>query len=168
MAAALITGIPVSVYADLVNPTSRSSLAADFKNGNTPSWYLALPSAAQSYIEQVAMQASAANPSYAQLTYSPTSDYTLGTDVVEPSTAASKTEGPAASVSSVPGQEQDVASTATSTGTTTSTDDAFATAFGTTAGAKATSSTKKAAAPMQTVGLTGALLGGVLAAIVAL
>jgi len=167
MAAALITGIPVSVYADLVNPTSRSSLAAEFKNGNTPSWYLALPSAAQSYIEQIAIQASSANPSYAQLTVSPASDYTLGTDVVEPSTGPAKTEGPVASVSSV-GQEQDVANTATSTGSGTSTDDAFATAFGTTAGAKATSSTKKAAAPLQTVGLTGALLGGVLAAIVAL
>lgn len=159
MAAALVTGIPVSVYADLINPTSRSSLAADFKNGNTPSWYLALPSAAQSYIEQVALQASSANPSYAELTYSPTSDYTLGTNVVEPSTAP-QTQDPA--ITSTPTSKADAA-------ISTSTDNGIATAFGTTSGgAKASSTTKKGAASMQTAGLTGALLGGVLAAIVAL
>lgn len=169
MAAALITGIPASVYGDLIIPASRSSLAAEFKNGNTPAWYQALPSYAQSYIQQIALQASSANPSYAELTYVPAAaaPITVGTDVVDPTKAATKAQGPA--VAATIAQAEVVVSSASATHATTSAaDNTLATAFGSTAGAAAATTSKKAAAPIQTVGLTGALLGGVLAAIVAL
>jgi hypothetical protein len=41
---------------DLMQPSLRSSIASDFKAGNTPSWYLALPTAVQSYIQALNKQ----------------------------------------------------------------------------------------------------------------
>ncbi|KIW02268.1 uncharacterized protein PV09_06418 [Verruconis gallopava] len=52
----LLTGVPASVYADLANPTSRSSLQSEFKAGHTPAWYSSLPPDAKSYIQAVQTQ----------------------------------------------------------------------------------------------------------------
>jgi hypothetical protein len=46
----------MSVLGDLLDPASRSSLAAEFKNGTTPSWYQGLPTSIQSYISAVNKQ----------------------------------------------------------------------------------------------------------------
>lgn len=59
----------MSVLGDLLDPSSRSSLAAEFKNGTTPSWYQSLPTSIQSYIsvvnEQINAGALSANTSAA-------------------------------------------------------------------------------------------------------
>ncbi|OCL13907.1 hypothetical protein AOQ84DRAFT_411041 [Glonium stellatum] len=48
--AAIMTGVPASVLVQLISPSGRSSIAAEFKAGATPSWYQALPSPVKSYI----------------------------------------------------------------------------------------------------------------------
>ncbi|KAH8694964.1 hypothetical protein BGW36DRAFT_381827 [Talaromyces proteolyticus] len=52
----IMTAVPMSVLGDLLDPISRSSLAAEFKNGTTPSWYQSLPTSIQSYISVVNQQ----------------------------------------------------------------------------------------------------------------
>lgn len=52
----LITAVPLSVMADLVNPLSRSSLASEFQAGNTPGWYQSLPTGVKSYLSVVHSQ----------------------------------------------------------------------------------------------------------------
>lgn len=49
----LISAMPPNVLMDLVNPARRSSLASDFKAGNTPSWYGSLPTDVKSYLSVV-------------------------------------------------------------------------------------------------------------------
>jgi len=52
----IITAVPASVIVDLSQPSLRSSIASEFKAGNTPSWFLALPSDVKSYIESLQTQ----------------------------------------------------------------------------------------------------------------
>ncbi|QKX56961.1 uncharacterized protein TRUGW13939_04069 [Talaromyces rugulosus] len=52
----IMTSVPMSVLGDLLDPASRSSLAAEFKNGTTPTWYQGLPTSIQSYISAVNKQ----------------------------------------------------------------------------------------------------------------
>lgn len=49
----LISAVPPTVLVDMVNPSRRSALASDFKAGNTPSWYGALPTDVKSYLSVV-------------------------------------------------------------------------------------------------------------------
>lgn len=49
----LISAVPPTVLLDMVNPARRSALASDFKAGNTPSWYTALPTDVKSYLSVV-------------------------------------------------------------------------------------------------------------------
>jgi len=37
--AAIMTGVPAFVLVQLINPSGRSSIAAEFMAGATPSWY---------------------------------------------------------------------------------------------------------------------------------
>jgi hypothetical protein len=48
-----MTGVPGSVLGELANPTARSSIASEFKAGNTPQWYINLPSEVKSYISSL-------------------------------------------------------------------------------------------------------------------
>lgn len=50
LVAAIMTGVPAFVLVQLINPSGRSSIAAEFMAGATPSWYQALPSPVKSYI----------------------------------------------------------------------------------------------------------------------
>lgn len=45
-----MTGVPAFVLVQLINPSGRSSIAAEFMAGAAPSWYQALPSPVKSYI----------------------------------------------------------------------------------------------------------------------
>lgn len=49
----IISAVPPTVIVDLVNPARRSSLASDFKAGNTPTWYGSLPTDVKSYLSVV-------------------------------------------------------------------------------------------------------------------
>jgi hypothetical protein len=53
LAQMILTALPVSVLTDLGNAHSRSSLASQFKAGNTPDWYINLAPAVKSYVESV-------------------------------------------------------------------------------------------------------------------
>ncbi|KAE9372840.1 hypothetical protein N431DRAFT_467070 [Stipitochalara longipes BDJ] len=93
----IITGVPVSVLVELAQPALRSSIASEFKAGNTPQWYQTLPTAVKSYIES--LQSFVANgqydPSATQPTYSfpvPTSTTTAGNNKIK--TTSSKAESP--------------------------------------------------------------------------
>lgn len=50
---ALFTGVPQTALIELMNSAGRSSIRSEFAAGNTPSWYLALPSPVKSYIESI-------------------------------------------------------------------------------------------------------------------
>ncbi|RJE21401.1 hypothetical protein PHISCL_06271 [Aspergillus sclerotialis] len=54
----IISAVPPTVLVDLVNPARRSSLASEFKAGNTPSWYGSLPTDVKSYLSVVKKQIS--------------------------------------------------------------------------------------------------------------
>lgn len=54
----IISAVPPTVIVELMNPSRRSSLAAEFKAGNTPSWYGALPTDVKSYLSVVKKQIS--------------------------------------------------------------------------------------------------------------
>ncbi|KUL86016.1 hypothetical protein ZTR_06460 [Talaromyces verruculosus] len=73
---AIMTAVPLSVLGDLLDSSSRSSLASDFQNGSTPAWYQSLPSSITSYISVVNSQihagALSANTSVAVATSSST------------------------------------------------------------------------------------------------
>jgi hypothetical protein len=56
LVAAIITGVPPSILVALAQPTARSSIAADFKAGNTPAWYQTLALPVKSYIESLESQ----------------------------------------------------------------------------------------------------------------
>ncbi|RAQ74874.1 hypothetical protein COH20_001547 [Aspergillus flavus] len=49
----IIKNVPPSALAQLVVPAQRSALASEIDAGNTPSWYLALPSDVKSYMSEV-------------------------------------------------------------------------------------------------------------------
>lgn len=49
----IITAVPASILIELAQPSLRSSIASEFKAGNTPQWYATLPSAVKSYIESL-------------------------------------------------------------------------------------------------------------------
>ena len=49
----IITGVPVSVLVELAQSSLRSSIASEFKAGNTPQWYQTLPTAVKIYIESL-------------------------------------------------------------------------------------------------------------------
>ncbi|OCK79490.1 hypothetical protein K432DRAFT_393859 [Lepidopterella palustris CBS 459.81] len=51
--AAIMTGVPASVLVQLINPAGRSSIASEFKAGETPAWYSALPEPVKSYIVSI-------------------------------------------------------------------------------------------------------------------
>jgi hypothetical protein len=56
---AIITAVPASILVELPQPSLRSSIASEFKAGNTPQWYATLPSAVKSYIESLETQVEA-------------------------------------------------------------------------------------------------------------
>ncbi|EED19681.1 conserved hypothetical protein [Talaromyces stipitatus ATCC 10500] len=56
---AIMTAIPLSVLGDLIDSSSRSSLASEFRNGSTPAWYQSLPASIKSYISVVNSQINA-------------------------------------------------------------------------------------------------------------
>lgn len=47
----ILTALPTSVITELLNPSARSSIASEFKAGNTPGWYQSLDPAVKSYIQ---------------------------------------------------------------------------------------------------------------------
>jgi hypothetical protein len=71
-----MTAVPLSVLGDLLDSSSRSSLASDFQNGSTPAWYQSLPASIKIYISEVNSQihagALSANTSVAVATSSST------------------------------------------------------------------------------------------------
>jgi hypothetical protein len=68
----IITGVPVSILVELAQPALRSSIASEFRAGNTPQWYQTLTTAVKSYIEslQSFIADGQYNPSATQPTYS--------------------------------------------------------------------------------------------------
>ena len=46
----ILTAVPGSVLGQLAAGNGRSSISAEFKAGNTPAWYAAMPTEVQSYI----------------------------------------------------------------------------------------------------------------------
>ncbi|KAJ5153509.1 uncharacterized protein N7482_009987 [Penicillium canariense] len=52
----LLSVVPVTVLLELVDAQSRSSLASEFRAGNTPAWYNSLPADVKSYISVVKSQ----------------------------------------------------------------------------------------------------------------
>ncbi|EEA27252.1 hypothetical protein TMatcc_004463 [Talaromyces marneffei ATCC 18224] len=73
---AIMTAVPLSVLGNLLDSSSRSSLASEFQNGSTPAWYQSLPASIKSYISEVNSQihagALSANTSAAMATSSST------------------------------------------------------------------------------------------------
>ncbi|KAL2827682.1 hypothetical protein BJY01DRAFT_135572 [Aspergillus pseudoustus] len=57
----IITGVPPTVLAQLLIPSSRSSIASEFQAGNTPDWYSELPSEVKSYVAAIRSQVGAGN-----------------------------------------------------------------------------------------------------------
>ncbi|PLB46554.1 hypothetical protein P170DRAFT_498484 [Aspergillus steynii IBT 23096] len=55
---AIITGIPPSVLAQLIQPAGRESIASDFRAGNTPDWYAGLPADVKDYVTSMRAQVS--------------------------------------------------------------------------------------------------------------
>jgi hypothetical protein len=53
---AIITGVPASVLVQVWGGAGKSSLASEFKAGNTPAWYQTLPEGVKSYISALASQ----------------------------------------------------------------------------------------------------------------
>ena len=56
---AIITAVPASILIELAQPSLRSSIASEFKTGNTPQWYATLPSGVKSYVESLETQVAA-------------------------------------------------------------------------------------------------------------
>lgn len=56
---AIITAVPASVLLELAQPSLRSSIASEFRAGNTPAWYQTLPTPVKSYIESLNTQIAA-------------------------------------------------------------------------------------------------------------
>ncbi|KAJ5593973.1 uncharacterized protein N7459_000181 [Penicillium hispanicum] len=54
----ILSAVPVTVLWELVDQSSRSSLASDFSAGSTPTWYGSLPSNVKSYMSVVRSQIS--------------------------------------------------------------------------------------------------------------
>jgi hypothetical protein len=52
----IITAVPASVLVQLAQPSLRSSIASEFRAGNTPAWYQTLPPPVKSYIESLQTQ----------------------------------------------------------------------------------------------------------------
>jgi len=46
----ILSAVPATVLAQLVNPAARASIASEFKAGKTPEWYATLPSGVKSYV----------------------------------------------------------------------------------------------------------------------
>ena len=69
---AIITAVPASVLVDLAQPSLRSSIASEFKAGNTPAWYQSLPAGVKSYIEALNTQINAGD---INLSATPTSNF---------------------------------------------------------------------------------------------
>ncbi|KAL2869093.1 uncharacterized protein BJX67DRAFT_379571 [Aspergillus lucknowensis] len=57
----IITAVPPTVLAQLLMPTGRSSIASEFKAGNTPDWYQELPSEVKNYVLAMKSQVGAGN-----------------------------------------------------------------------------------------------------------
>ncbi|KAF1817337.1 hypothetical protein P152DRAFT_445440 [Eremomyces bilateralis CBS 781.70] len=57
----LITAIPATVLGQIMNPTGRSSIAAEFQAGNTPSWFNELPTEVKSYVGAMQSKINAGN-----------------------------------------------------------------------------------------------------------
>ncbi|KAL2008202.1 hypothetical protein VTN00DRAFT_8184 [Thermoascus crustaceus] len=97
----IITAVPPTVLLDLVNPAARSSLANEFKAGNTPGWYQSLPPDVKSYFSVVKSQISegalTATTGLAFQTTRPTVTGT-GTDGAAGTAAAASSSGMAAPV----------------------------------------------------------------------
>jgi hypothetical protein len=53
---AIITAVPASILLQLAQPSLRSSIASEFRAGNTPQWYQTLPAPVKSYIESLQTQ----------------------------------------------------------------------------------------------------------------
>lgn len=49
----IMTAVPTSVVAGLLDPAYRSSMASQFKEGKTPDWYNDLPSGIKDYVSQL-------------------------------------------------------------------------------------------------------------------
>ena len=56
---AIIVAVPASILIELAQLSLRSSIASEFKEGNTPQWYATFPSAVKSYIESLETQVAA-------------------------------------------------------------------------------------------------------------
>lgn len=54
----ILSVVPMSVYWELMDPQSRSSLAQQFSAGTTPAWYSSLPTDVKSYMTVVRAQIS--------------------------------------------------------------------------------------------------------------
>ncbi|KAK1149650.1 hypothetical protein N8T08_005202 [Aspergillus melleus] len=53
---AIITGVPPSVLAQLIQPAGRESIALEFRAGNTSDWYAGLPADVKRYVTKMKAQ----------------------------------------------------------------------------------------------------------------
>ncbi|KAI9038379.1 uncharacterized protein KD926_010796 [Aspergillus affinis] len=81
---AIITGIPPSVLAKLIQPAGRESIASDFRAGHTPDWYAGLPPDVKGYVTKMKAQVTQGDVDFSA---TPTSTGGLG------SGGGSETEG---------------------------------------------------------------------------
>ncbi|KAH8422472.1 uncharacterized protein LDX57_000225 [Aspergillus melleus] len=81
---AIITGVPPSVLAQLIQPAGRESIASEFRAGNTPDWYAGLPADVKGYVTKMKAQVTQGD---VDLSATPTSTGGFG------SGGASETEG---------------------------------------------------------------------------
>lgn len=95
----IISAVPPTVIVDLVNPARRTSLASEFKAGNTPSWYGSLPTDVKSYLSGVKKQINeGALTATTGLAYQTQEGSTTTTMASSSSTSTSTSEGLAAPV----------------------------------------------------------------------
>ncbi|PQE06448.1 hypothetical protein CJF32_00002413 [Rutstroemia sp. NJR-2017a WRK4] len=156
--AAQLTGIPSSVQALQTNPSGINQLISQFATG-TPSWFAALPSAAQSYVLSNGLARLSAYPVISSLQAQLTSKPIVPTGATNSTTNGSsglKTT----SVTSGGGNSTVTTKPLTSTATTGSqTTSAKGNSSATTSGAKPSSTASKAAAAQATGAIAFGLAG---------
>jgi len=87
---AIITGIPASVLVQVAGAAGRSSLASEFKAGNTPAWYQTLPEGVKSYISALASQF---NKGDVNLSATPSANNWATSGIIAPTDASSPDNG---------------------------------------------------------------------------
>ena len=60
----IMTAVPTTVVAGLLDPAYRSSMASEFKAGNTPDWFNDLPSGVRDYVSLLQAKMTSAGITY--------------------------------------------------------------------------------------------------------